>query len=114
MLVRRLGGGALLEILVPRWPLDRRELMDEATFNCPHCGALYGLTVRRWRTVESGSAQCRVCDSVMLQWSTASPPTFRLQETRGQGRASSLSAPASTVTCQEMQPNAVVRFIEQA
>ncbi len=54
--------------------------MDEATFNCAHCGALYSVTVRQRLAVESASAQCKVCDRVMLQWSTASPPTFRLVE----------------------------------
>ena len=54
--------------------------MDGATFNCPHCGALYAVTVRRLPAVVSASARCKVCDRVMLQWSTAWTPTFRLIE----------------------------------
>jgi predicted Zn finger-like uncharacterized protein len=54
--------------------------MDEATFNCPHCGALYAVTVRQRLAIESSSARCKACASVMMQWSTASPPTFRLIE----------------------------------
>jgi hypothetical protein len=52
--------------------------MDESTFNCPHCGTLYTVTVGRRVTTAEESARCKVCDRVMLQWSTASPPTFRL------------------------------------
>jgi len=51
--------------------------MDEATFKRPHCGALYTVTVHQRLAVESASAPCKVCHRVMLQWSTASPPTLR-------------------------------------
>ena len=50
--------------------------MDKATFNCPHCGALYSVTVRQRLAIGSASAQCKACDRVMLQWSTASPPNL--------------------------------------
>jgi len=54
--------------------------MEQSTFNCPRCGALYAVTVGQRIAVESGSSRCNVCANVMLQWSTASPPTFRLIE----------------------------------
>ena len=54
--------------------------MEQSTFNCPRCGALYAVTVGQRVAVESGSTRCKVCASVMVQWSTASPPTFHLIE----------------------------------
>jgi transcription elongation factor Elf1 len=55
-------------------------MSDETTFNCPSCGALYEVVVSRRAAVESGRARCIGCRSVMMQWTTASPPTFRLIE----------------------------------
>jgi len=51
--------------------------MQRSTFNCPQCGALYAVTVGQCASIREGSAQCKVCSYVMMQWSTASPPTFR-------------------------------------
>ena len=31
---------------------------DEATFNCPHCGTLYTVSVRQHLAVESANARC--------------------------------------------------------
>src|SRR5215203_4459212 len=52
--------------------------MEQSTFNCPQCGALYAVTVARRASSQEGRAQCEVCSHVMVQWSTSSPPTFRL------------------------------------
>ena len=52
--------------------------MDEATFNCPHCGALYAITVGQHLAIFDGRAFCKVCEREMIRWHTASPPTFRL------------------------------------
>jgi hypothetical protein len=54
--------------------------MDESTFNCPHCGALYMVMVGRRGAIVEGSAHCKVCQRVMVRWHTPSPPAFRLIE----------------------------------
>ena len=54
--------------------------MDEATFNYPHCGALYTVTVGQRGAIVEGSAHCKVCQRVMVRWHTPSPPAFRLIE----------------------------------
>jgi transcription elongation factor Elf1 len=53
---------------------------DEATFNCPHCGALYAVIVGHRLAALDGRANCQVCKREMIRWSTTSPPTFRLVE----------------------------------
>jgi hypothetical protein len=62
--------------------------MDESTCNCPHCGALYTVTVGQRGAIEKGSAHCKVCQRVMVRWHTPSPPAFRLIE-RSEGQDSS-------------------------
>ena len=53
--------------------------MDKATFNCPHCGALYGITLgRRPAPLLDGRATCEVCEREMIRWSTPSRPAFHL------------------------------------
>ena len=55
--------------------------MDKATFNCPHCGALYGITLgRRPAPLLAGRATCEVCEREMIRWSTPSRPAFHLIE----------------------------------
>jgi hypothetical protein len=62
--------------------------MDKATFNCPHCGALYGITLGRRPTPSlDGHAICEVCEREMIRWSTPSRPAFHLIE-RPEDRAS--------------------------
>ena len=41
--------------------------MDEATFNYPHCGALYTVTMGQRGAIVEGSAHCKVCQRVMIQ-----------------------------------------------
>ena len=60
--------------------------MDEATFNCPHCRALYTVTVGQRAAIVGGSAHCQVCGREMMRWRTPSPPTFRLVD-KGEGRS---------------------------
>src|SRR4051794_2677967 len=55
--------------------------MDKATFNCPHCGGLYGITLgRRPAFLLAGCATCEVCGREMIRWSTPSRPAFHLIE----------------------------------
>ena len=55
--------------------------MDKATFNCPHCGALYGITIgKRPVSLLDGRATCEVCGREMIRWSTPSRPAFHLIE----------------------------------
>ena len=55
--------------------------MDKATFNCPHCGALYGITIgKRPAPLLAGRATCEVCEREMIRWSTPSRPAFHLIE----------------------------------
>ena len=55
--------------------------MDKATFNCPHCGALYGIMLgRRPAPLLAGRATCEVCEREMIRWSTPSRPAFHLIE----------------------------------
>lgn len=49
-----------------------------STFACPHCGALYEVTVVRLRLEEKEAANCHCCGRVMIEWKTANPPSFRL------------------------------------
>jgi len=51
-----------------------------ATFNCPHCGALYAVMVGQRLASLEGSTDCKVCRRVMVRWRTPSPPTFHLIE----------------------------------
>src|SRR5215204_4141146 len=55
--------------------VQEAEPMDESTFNCSHCGALYVVTVGQRGSIVEGSALCKVCEHVMMRWRTASPPT---------------------------------------
>ena len=42
---------------------------DEATFNCPHCGALYAVIVGHRLAALDGRANCQVCKREMIRWS---------------------------------------------
>ena len=53
--------------------------MHKVTFNCPHCGALYGITLgQRPTALLDGRAFCHVCGREMIRWSTPSRPAFDL------------------------------------
>jgi predicted Zn finger-like uncharacterized protein len=47
------------------------------TFFCPHCGALYSVTLSQLSKSESNTAKCVVCLKVMDRWDTPEA-TFRL------------------------------------
>jgi hypothetical protein len=48
------------------------------TFNCPHCRAVYKVTVKRAPLKAEGSATCESCGSVMAEWSGKVVPFFKL------------------------------------
>jgi predicted Zn finger-like uncharacterized protein len=48
------------------------------SFFCPHCGALYAVTVSQLPKRESNSAKCAVCLQVMDKWDSASVPVYKL------------------------------------
>jgi hypothetical protein len=48
------------------------------TFNCPHCRAVYKVTVKRAPLKAEGSATCESCGSVMAEWSGKVVPSFKL------------------------------------
>jgi predicted Zn finger-like uncharacterized protein len=49
-----------------------------STFVCPHCGALYEVSIARLRVAEKANASCKSCGKVMVAWDTANVPSFRL------------------------------------
>lgn len=53
-------------------------MQNVSTFACPHCGALYEVTVVRLRMEEKENATCKCCGRVMIEWKTANAPSFRL------------------------------------
>jgi transcription elongation factor Elf1 len=54
------------------------EITPGNSFFCPHCGALYAVTVSRRPTTDSGSAKCVVCERVMTDLKSTSVRTYRL------------------------------------
>ena len=69
--------------------------MTQATFNCPHCGALYTVTVGQRLALLVGRAHCQVCRREMARWNTSWPPTFHLVERSEDSRAQTSHEPAS-------------------
>lgn len=45
---------------------------------CPHCGALYEVTIDRFPMREAGQVKCDECNNIMKKWNSTSHPTFRL------------------------------------
>ena len=56
-----------------------RYICDEsdATYTCPHCFALYLMTIRRLDTKNTGCAVCDWCDQGMVEWGSNVMPEFR-------------------------------------
>jgi len=50
------------------------------TFNCPHCGALYEVTITRFPTRDKDDAICQCCHEVMAEWNDTAAPSFKLVE----------------------------------
>ena len=48
------------------------------TYNCPHCRAVYEVTVKRAALKSAGSATCESCGSVMAEWNGKVVPSFKL------------------------------------
>jgi predicted Zn finger-like uncharacterized protein len=50
----------------------------ENDFTCPHCGTQYRVTVSL-PARDTGSATCEVCHQVMVKWTDAPIPTYRMK-----------------------------------
>jgi transcription elongation factor Elf1 len=49
-------------------------------FTCPHCKAVYAVTITRYPTRDSDKATCQVCGEVMTTWNDTAVPNFTLKE----------------------------------
>ena len=49
-----------------------------SSFFCPHCGALYAMTLSRRREIHSSVAKCVVCERTMDEWKSISVPAYTL------------------------------------
>jgi hypothetical protein len=54
----------------------RRDGIED--FTCIHCGAAYEISKTPAR--DSGSAECEVCNMIMLKWVDAPIPMFRAKK----------------------------------
>jgi hypothetical protein len=48
------------------------------THTCPHCGAVYEVTIQRFPLRDVDSAVCQCCENVMKEWNSTSVPSFKL------------------------------------
>jgi len=48
------------------------------TFNCPHCGAFYEVTLTRQPSRDRDYVPCECCGNTLAEWDSSSVPTFRL------------------------------------
>jgi hypothetical protein len=48
------------------------------TFFCPHCGALYSVTLSRLSESDSNIAKCLVCLQIMDKWDSTEVPVYKL------------------------------------
>jgi predicted Zn finger-like uncharacterized protein len=55
----------------------------EGNFACPHCGTQYRVTISL-PARDSGSATCEVCRQVMVKWTDAAIPTYRMKMPAGE------------------------------
>jgi hypothetical protein len=53
-------------------------ISEGRTFFCPHCGALYSVTLSRLSESESNSAKCLVCLQIMDTWNSTDDPIYKL------------------------------------
>ena len=51
-------------------------------FTCPHCGTQYRV-VFSLPARDSGSATCEVCHQVMVKWTDAAIPSYRMKVPAG-------------------------------
>jgi hypothetical protein len=61
--------------MVQTWHSDRGE-----THTCPHCGAVYEVTIQHLPDRKQDDAYCDVCGEVMAEWDDTAVPAFRLIE----------------------------------
>ena len=54
------------------------EITLGSSFFCPHCGALYAVTLSQRREIASGVAKCVVCERTMAEWKSTSVPAYKL------------------------------------
>ncbi|WP_407170197.1 MJ0042-type zinc finger domain-containing protein [Bradyrhizobium sp. ORS 111] len=52
---------------------------------CPHCGAIYAVTIRRLPAKDRDDAPCVECGKELASWNSTSVPSFKLK-TRADGR----------------------------
>ena len=48
------------------------------TYSCPHCSAVYEVTVTRVKFKRSESAMCDACGQLMAEWNGKVVPSFKL------------------------------------
>jgi len=54
-------------------------VLQGRTFFCPHCGALYSVTLSRPSEGGNNTAKCVVCLQIIARWGeTTEVPTFKL------------------------------------
>jgi predicted Zn finger-like uncharacterized protein len=68
-LVRGIGG-ADVPLLGP--------VPEGGTFFCPHCGALYSVTLSRLPKTDSNIAKCVVCGETMDERDSSKVPVYKL------------------------------------
>jgi Adenylate kinase, active site lid len=51
---------------------------SDGTYTCPHCGAIYEVTIRRPPSPDRNDAYCDVCGEVMAEWDNTAVPSFKL------------------------------------
>jgi predicted Zn finger-like uncharacterized protein len=51
---------------------------EGGTFFCPHCGALYSVTLSRLRKRDSNIAKCVVCTQTMDERDSTTVPVYKL------------------------------------
>ena len=54
------------------------EITPGRSFFCPHCGALYAVTLSLHRGIDSGAAKCVVCERTMDEWKSTLVPAYKL------------------------------------
>ena len=60
---------------------------DGGTFNCPHCGAFYEVTLTRQPSRDQDYVHCECCGNTVAEWNSTSVPSFRLIQHPGDGPA---------------------------
>jgi predicted Zn finger-like uncharacterized protein len=49
-------------------------------FKCPHCGAVYEVTIYRFPAKDRDSVSCTVCEAEMVEWNDTVVPSFKLKK----------------------------------